>query len=81
MNTQELTVAMLEQLLPCLAKVEALEEMFITEDNVSEYKALWKKKLAHIAKEITKNLGLDSEREEELQQRAAEILGSVDKGN
>ena len=50
---------MFEQLLPCLAKVEALEEMFITEDNSSEYKALWQKKLAHITVEISKSLGLE----------------------
>ena len=81
MNTQELTGAMIAQLLPCLAKVEALEEMFITEENATEYKVLWKKKLAHITTEMSKNLELAPEHQEEIRRRASEILDSVDQNH
>lgn len=72
---------MLEQLLSCLAKVETLEKMLITEVNASVYKTRWKKKLAYITTEFSKRLGLDSEHQEEIQRHSAEILGSVEEGN
>lgn len=72
---------MLREMLPSLAKIEAMEQMFITEENKAKYEKLWKEKLSSITKGIAEELGLDLEHRKELQRPDCPGPNSESKGN
>ena len=81
MTLQDLTGVMLREMLPSLAKLEAMEQMFITEENKVKYEKLWKERLTSITMGIAEELGLDLEHQKELQRHDCPGSNSESKGN
>ncbi len=81
MTLQDVTEVMLREMLPSLAKLEAMEQMFITEENKAKYEKLWKEKLSNITMRTAEELGLDLEHQKEFQRPDCPGPNSESKGN